>query len=156
MLPQVSDPHRLLQGNKAKSPGAGYELDRPEDIPPVTTLPKREDYFGQIGESDLDDNTPDSSADSFDDEIVSWTGDSDDEQDMPTLDQDSSGEEFDSPSPDLSQSPMTSLYSFSNTNTVDDVSSKPSLSREYQYDPPANEQEQVRSLLRSQKMEESK
>jgi len=146
MLHQVSDSHRILQGNKAKFPGAGYELDRPEDGPPVTTLPKSEDYFGQVGESDSDDNTSDRSADSVDDEIVSWTGDSDDEQDMPTLDQDSYGEEFDPPSPDLSDSPITSLYSLSNTNTVDDVSSKPSPSREYQYDPPANEQEQVRSL----------
>lgn len=102
----------------------------------MTTLPKSEDYFGQVGESDSDDNTSDRSADSVDDEIVSWTGDSDDEQDMPTLDQDSYGEEFDPPSPDLSESPITSLYSLSNTNTVDDISSKPSPSREYQYDPP--------------------
>ena len=122
----------------------------------MTLVPKREDYFGQVGEWDLDDNTPDRSADSIDDEIVPWTEVSDDEQHLPTLDQDSSGEESDPPSPDLSESPITSLYSLSNTNTVDDVSSKPSLSREYQYDPPANEQEQVRSLLRSQKMEESK
>jgi hypothetical protein len=100
----------------------------------VTTLPESEDYFGQVGGSDRGESTLNRSAEKEDDEVLRWIDDSsDDEQDMPELDQYASGEESDPPTPALSGSSMTSPYSLS--NGIDDVPSKPSLSREYQLDP---------------------
>ena len=93
----------------------------------MTTLPESEDYLGQVGGSDRDENNPDKSAESEDDEVLPWILDPDDEQDMPAFDH-SSGGESNPPTPALSGSSIPPHYSL--PNTAEDVPSKPPISSE--------------------------
>jgi len=117
----------MFNSHSAETPDSDYELGSPrdiQDIPPMTTLPESADYFGQVDVADRD-----KSAKIEEEEGLRWIEDSsDDEQDMPALDQYSSGEESDPPTPALSGSSIPSPYSLS--NAVDDVPSRPPLSSE--------------------------